>query len=395
MLYDITIGLYSVALRLALPFSTKARLMVRGRKAQRVVPTPHGQPCVVVHCASLGEFEQGRPLVEALRQRYPDARLVVTFFSPSGYEIRKNYDGADAVYYLPLDRPRAVRRFVEALRPTAVFLVKYEYWYHFLAASKAVGAKLYVVSAIFRPSMPFFKPTGGLFRRMLRWFDGVFVQDQASVDLLKGIGIESQVAGDTRFDRVAALAAGQGKELPEAAKFAENSFTVVCGSTWPADEELILEWARQRPDWKFVVAPHEIEQDRIEKFIEASGRKALRYTQKEQAEGGETLLVVDCIGVLSSLYRYGKLAYIGGGFGAGIHNTLEAAAWGVPVLFGPKYEKFREAVDLVACGGGASVSTADELVAAGDRMVQGGAAAGAYVESKIGATRRIMEHIEL
>lgn len=398
LLYDITIGLYAVALRLAYPFVSKARLMVRGRKVEQITPTPDGQPCLVVHCASLGEFEQGRPLIEALRAQYPAARLVVTFFSPSGYEIRKNYAGADAVYYLPLDRPRAMRTFVATLRPTAIFLVKYEYWYHFLAAAKAFGAQLYVVSAIFRPSMPFFRPGwrgGGFFRRMLRWFDGIFVQDEASAGLLDTIGVDSIVAGDTRFDRVAALATGQGKELPEVARFVGQDFTVVCGSTWPADEELILAWIAARPEWDFIVAPHELDSARIDKFIAASGRKAVRYTNITQATGDETLLVVDCIGILSSVYRYGQLGYIGGGFGAGIHNTLEAAAWGIPVVFGPKYEKFREAVDLIACGGGCSITDSQTLIEAGDQMVGRGPAAGGYVGRKIGATQRIIDQIAL
>lgn len=398
LLYDITIVLYALALRLAFPFVAKARLMVRGRRAQRVVETPDGQQCIVVHCASLGEFEQGRPLIEALRAKYPAARLVVTFFSPSGYEVRKNYAGADAVYYLPLDCPRVVGQFVSALRPTAVFLIKYEYWYHFLAAAKSTGAKLYVASAIFRPSMPFFRPVwrgGGFFRQMLGWFDGVFVQDEQSVALLEHIGVGSVVAGDTRFDRVAALAAGQGQELADIKRFVADDFTVVCGSTWPADEALILEWLAARPDWKFIVAPHELDRGRIDRFIAVSGRKAVRYTEKERAVGDETLLVVDCIGILSSVYRYGQLAYIGGGFGVGIHNTLEAAAWGIPVLFGPKYEKFREARELIACGGGCSIISGSTLIEAGDRMIGQGAKAGAYVAQKIGATARIIERITL
>lgn len=352
----------------------------------------------MVHCASLGEFEQGRPLVEALRAQYPEARLVVTFFSPSGYEIRKNYAGADAVYYLPLDTPRAARRFVAQLQPDRVFFVKYEFWRNILRALHRSGARVYLVSGIFRKDMTFFRSAwagGNFFRSILGSFDHFFVQDEASASLLASIGLGDRVtvAGDTRFDRVAGLA--QSAPRNEAVeRFVGDSFTVVAGSTWPEDEALLIELMAARPDWKFVVAPHEISSERIDRFMADSGRKAIRYSNISAAQGDETLLMIDSIGLLSSLYRYGQLAYIGGGFGAGIHNTLEAAAWGRAVVFGPRYTKFREAVGLVECGAAISVTTADELKDAMATLSSSwrtvGDLAAAYVQSHIGATSIIM-----
>lgn len=390
-------------------FSARARLMVRGRRGQNFRDEGTGtglgagagkRETIMVHCASLGEFEQGRPLVEALRAQYPEARLVVTFFSPSGYEIRKNYAGADAVYYLPLDTPRAARRFVAQLQPDRVFFVKYEFWRNILRALHRSGARVYLVSGIFRKDMTFFRSAwagGNFFRSILGSFDHFFVQDEASAALLASIGLGDRVtvAGDTRFDRVAGLA--QSAPRNEAVeRFVGDSFTVVAGSTWPEDEALLIELMAARPDWKFVVAPHEISSERIDRFMADSGRKAIRYSNISAAQGDETLLMIDSIGLLSSLYRYGQLAYIGGGFGAGIHNTLEAAAWGRAVVFGPRYTKFREAVGLVECGAAISVTTADELKDAMATLSSSwrtvGDLAAAYVQSHIGATSTIMDY---
>lgn len=406
LLYNISIHLFSVLLWCAQPFVAKARLMVRGRRGQRFCPSDGSRTTdkvICVHCASLGEFEQGRPLIEAIAKRYPSYRLVLTFFSPSGYEIRKNYSGVDAVYYLPLDTPRATRRFARELAPDVVIFVKYEYWYNILRQLKLHGAKIYVVSAIFRPTMSFFSPTwkgGVFFRNMLRLFDAIFVQDEASVSLLGTIGLSSNVilAGDTRFDRVADLV-DSAKELPEVDRFVDRSFTVVCGSTWGPDEELLTQLMHSKPEWRFIVAPHEISSERIEKMIAQSGRKAVKYSQIGATAGDETLLVVDCIGILSSLYRFAGIAYIGGGFGVGIHNTLEAATWGVPVVFGPSYERFREAVGLVDCGAARSIASYDELRLAMDYFHDNRAVCGAlssgYVASNIGATDRILDLMDL
>lgn len=376
----------------------------------------HGQGTLWVHCASLGEFEQGRPLIEALRTKYPAGtpqyrRIVVTFFSPSGYEIRKDYMQADAIYYLPADTPGNARRFVAALRPQTAIFVKYEYWYNYLSALRNSGAKSYVVSAIFRPGTVFFRDNamGRFMRRTLGLLDHFFVQNEASKQLLETIGFGAErvtISGDTRFDRVAALAAG-APELPLVAAFAEGTEApvMVCGSTWPPDEEILLELMKAHPEVKFIIAPHELDSARIDNLIVRSGRKGLRYTHLSETTPvtelrEATLLVIDTIGILSGVYRYGRLAYIGGGFGRGIHNTLEAATWGMPVLFGPNYTAFAEAVELVDVGAAAPVRNAGELLktvgewtADPGALAFRGAAAESYVRSRTGATRIILAAI--
>lgn len=385
--------------------------MIAGRRGQYFGSDTHAsrstegearQLCICVHAASLGEFEQGRPLIEALRARYPDSRLVLTFFSPSGYEVRKNYSVVDNVYYLPLDTPKAARRFARELKPDMVFFVKYEYWNNILRELKRVGARVYVVSAIFRPSMSFFRPAwraGAFFRSILKVFDKIFVQDAHSAELLASIGFSDNVivAGDTRFDRVARLV-DSSNTLPDVESFVGDSFTVVCGSTWGEDEDLLLEAMAKNKGWKFIVAPHHIDQSRIDRFIAQSGRSAIRYSKIGERTGLETLLVVDCIGILSSLYRYGAVAYIGGGFGAGIHNTLEAATWGMPVIFGPKYEKFHEAVELIESGAARSITSSEELCQAmadfARNHISTGSIAKQYVCRNIGATDRILAEVQ-
>lgn len=421
-LYNCSIHAFSLGIGLGALFNRKARLLNRGRRGllsrieKEEAGAHRGLGTVWVHCASLGEFEQGRPLIEELRRRHPAGtpeyrRIVVTFFSPSGYEIRKNYDGADAVYYLPGDTPENARRFVAAVRPEAAIFVKYEYWYNYLSALRANGAKAYVVSALFRPDMVFFRDNGmGRFmRKTLGLLDRFFVQNEASKELLATIGFGPEqvtVSGDTRFDRVAALASA-APELPSVAKFVGNTQTpvMVCGSTWPPDEEILLELMKAYPEMKFIVAPHELDSARIDSLIERSGRRGLRYTALSESTPEAklreaTLLVIDTIGILSGVYRYGQIAYIGGGFGRGIHNTLEAATWGMPIAFGPKYKAFAEAVELVELGAAASVSDAGDLI----RTVNGwlsdpgglafkGAEAESYVRSRTGATRIILDAI--
>lgn len=421
-LYNFSIRAFSLGIGLGALFNRKARLLYRGRKgllrrieqAERTVD--HGEGAIWVHCASLGEFEQGRPLIEALRAKYPVGtaeyrRIVVTFFSPSGYEIRKNYDGADAVYYLPGDTPGNARRFVEAVRPETAIFVKYEYWYNYLTALRGSGAKSYVVSAIFRPDTVFFRDNamGRFMRRTLGLLDHFFVQNEASKQLLGTIGFGPErvtVSGDTRFDRVAALAAG-APEQPVVAAFVEGTQApvMVCGSTWPPDEDILLELMAAHPEMKFVVAPHELDSTRIDNLIARSGRLGVRYTSLSADTPAAdlraaTLLVIDTIGILSGVYRYGRLAYIGGGFGRGIHNTLEAATWGMPVLFGPNYKAFAEAVELVEVGAAAPVRSAEELLRivgewTADPAVLAfkGAAAESYVRSRTGATGIILTAI--
>ena len=405
LLYNSGIYLTNAAIRLAALFNPKARLWVRGRKGifdklARTVDS--GADIAWFHAASLGEFEQGRPVIEAFRKACPGYKILVTFFSPSGYEIRKNYPAADYIFYLPPDTPRNVRRFMAIVRPKIAVFVKYEFWVNYLLAMKQAGTKLYLISSIFRDGQIFFRPYGGLFRSALRAFRHIFVQNDSSRNLLKSIGIEQvSVAGDTRFDRVYEIAQ-QAKRLPEIERFAADAPVFIAGSTWPPDEELLVGLIERYPDVKFIVAPHEIDPARIEKFCERISRPALRYTQltpqSDLAAAG--VLFVDTIGILSSVYRYGRWGYIGGGFGAGIHNTLEAATFGLPLAFGPRYGKFREARDLVTLRGAASIASAEELERwfAGlhddpDATGRSGTICKEYVLQHKGATARIMDEI--
>ncbi len=387
-------------------FNGKVRAMVRGRQQQRAQLTAWHKEhvegdseVIMIHCSSLGEFEQGRVLISALREKYPTAQLVLTFFSPSGYNACKSFEGVDAVFYLPFDTRRAVRTFLRAVSPSKVFIIKYEYWYNLLRELKSSGSELYLVSAIFRSRSAFFSsyaPVRNFYRSMLSFFTTLFVQDSASAELLSQMGYTHNVmvAGDTRFDRVYELSS-QAKANAFVEQFVSetSSPVVVCGSTWAADEELLLRVMHLRPQWRFVVAPHEIHEAQIKRFIEQSGRSSARYSSSV-VSSHDTLLVVDTIGVLRSLYRYATVCYIGGGFGSGIHNTLEAAVWGKPVVFGPRYEKFREAHQLISCGGGFSVSDFEGLLSVLDAMVEDGSVASQcsklYVETEVGATARII-----
>lgn len=422
LLYNCSIHAFSLGIRLGALFNRKARLLHQGRRGllrrieQAEALTDPGKGAIWVHCASLGEFEQGRPVIEALRARYPIGtpeyrRIVVTFFSPSGYEIRKNYDQADAVYYLPADTPGNARRFVAAVKPQTAVFVKYEYWYNYLRALHNADAKTCVISAIFRPGTVFFRNNspGRFMRKTIGMLDHFFVQNEASKQLLSTIGIGPErvtVSGDTRFDRVVALAA-RAPELPLVARYVRETAgpVMVCGSTWPPDEAILLELMKAHPEMKFIVAPHEPDPARIDSLIAQSGRSGLRYTRLSDTTPEEelrqaTLLVIDTIGILSGVYRYGQIAYIGGGFGRGIHNTLEAATWGMPVIFGPKYTTFAEAVELVKLGAATSVEDAERALATVGEWTSDpaalafkSAAAESYVRSRAGATRIILASI--
>ncbi|MEG1607016.1 MAG: glycosyltransferase N-terminal domain-containing protein [Mucinivorans sp.] len=360
----------------------------------------HGR-CYWVHCASLGEFEQGRPLIEAIKAAEPTSRVVLTFFSPSGYELQRGYPQADYVFYLPSDTKSNAQRFVAALQADVAIFVKYEYWYNYLHELRSSGAKSYVVSAIFRPNMVFFKPWGGFFRQMLLLIDCFFVQNSASKELLSTIKIKSNVvvSGDTRFDRVVSIV-HSAPCSEHVARFTESHFTMICGSTWGEDERLLVELMKLYPEVRFVVAPHEIHEGDIDRLITQSSRRAMRYTQLEQGvifDDEASLLVVDCVGLLSGLYQYGSVAYIGGGFGVGIHNILEAATWGMPVIFGPKYSKFSEAVELIRRGGAFSIANIEQLQAVFVQLQENMAIAGEqcsdYVQSQTGATQIILNSI--
>jgi 3-deoxy-D-manno-octulosonic-acid transferase len=354
--YNITIFLYSVLIRLAAPFNIKARQISEGRNhvfAEIKDKIKLDRPIIWVHCASLGEFEQGRPLIEAIRKLHPQYRIFLTFFSPSGYEIRKNYELADYIFYLPSDTKGNAGKLIDLVKPEKVFFVKYEFWFHYINELKKRQIPLYLVSAIFRPDQQFFKntPWGNWYRQMLFGFSHFFVQDEKSVELLGSIGLTNVTrAGDTRFDRVAEIASN-GKVIPLVEKFKGNSLLVVAGSTWKPDEELLVQFIHNNPEIKFIIAPHETKAGNTDRLINLLKTPVICYTDStEDKVINKQVMIVDTIGILSSIYKYADLAYIGGGFGVGIHNTLEAAIFGMPIVFGPNYRKFNEAATMVKDG---------------------------------------------
>lgn len=365
-LYNFGLTLYVWAIRLVAPRHPKARLWIEGRKdlyrrmAESIDPAAR---IVWVHVASLGEFEQGRPIIEEIRRTHPEYKILLTFFSPSGYEIRKNYKGVDYIFYLPIDTPRHARRFLDAAHPEIAIFVKYEFWLNLLAELRRRSIRTYIVSAIFRRNSVFFRLYGGMWRQALESFDVLFVQNEESKKLLAGLGFDNVlVAGDTRFDRVAEIARS-AKHVDIVERFAGDNRLFVAGSTWGPDEELLIRLMNENPGVKFVVAPHEMDESRIARLMAETRGGALRYTQCTPATsyGTRQLLILDTVGLLSSVYRYATWSYIGGGFGVGIHNTLEAATFGLPVAFGPNYAKFKEARDLVTLGAARSIATYEEL----------------------------------
>jgi 3-deoxy-D-manno-octulosonic-acid transferase len=362
VLYNLSIFLYSILIKLAAPFNAKARQISKGRGqvfGTLQAKIEHDRPIIWVHCASLGEFEQGRPVIEAIRGQYPGYRIFLTFFSPSGYEIRKNYELADYITYLPADTKRNAQKLIGLVRPELVFFVKYEFWHHYINELKRREVPLYLISAIFRENQLFFKNSfsGKWYRQMLSGFEHFFVQDDKSVQLLVQIGVTNVTkAGDTRFDRVAEIARN-GKIIPLIEKFKGNSRVVIAGSTWKPDEELLAQYIHSHPEIKFIIAPHETKRGNIERLINLLKTPVVCYTEAtEDSVMNKQVLIVDTIGLLSSIYKYADLAYIGGGFGVGIHNTLEAAIFGMPIIFGPNYLKFHEATSMVKLGVAFSVS---------------------------------------
>jgi len=365
-LYNIGLILYGWLVRLAALRHEKARLWIEGRRdlfRRMAEKIGSDAPIVWIHAASLGEFEQGRPIIERIRRQYPRYKILLTFYSPSGYEIRKNYAGADYIFYLPNDTRANARRFLDIVRPDVAIFVKYEFWLNLLAELRRRGIRTYVVSAIFRRNSIFFRPYGGLWRQALESFDVMFVQTDESKRLLSELGFDNvAVVGDTRFDRVAEIAAS-ARRIEIVERFRGGSRLFIAGSTWGPDEELLVQLMAENPEIKFVVAPHEMEEGRIARLIEAVPGGAIRYTQVTPECGLERmrLLVLDTMGMLSSVYGYAEWGYIGGGFGVGIHNTLEAATFGLPIAFGPNYAKFKEARDLITLGAARSVANFEEL----------------------------------
>ncbi len=402
-LYNTGIHLYSIGARIASRTNPKAKKMTEGQKStfgHLRATLPADGRTIWIHASSLGEFEQGRPLIERLRRLHPDRKILLTFFSPSGYEVRKNYPMADAVAYLPFDTPRNARRFIETVRPSVAIFIKYEFWGNYLQQLHKAAVPVYIISAIFRQGQIFFRPWGGMFRRMLRCFDRIYLQDNESQKLLSGIGIDNTVvAGDTRFDRVTDVMAqtfdiAGGENL--------RSF-IIFGSSWGADEANYIPWLNANRDVKFIIAPHEFDEARVAALCNAIDGNVIPLSQWERHIADIVTppehirgIIVDCFGKLSSLYRYASVAYIGGGHGAGIHNINEAAVYGIPVVFGPNYHKFKEARDLISLGGAfcvenaaATSSTLDRLLSDEACRAEAGKIAGRYIADNIGATDRI------
>lgn len=405
VLYSVLLRIYFILVLVASISNEKAKKWIRGRRGifkKLRTQIPQGENIVWFHCASLGEFEQGRPVIEAYRKKYPSHKILLTFFSPSGYEIRKNYEGADYIYYLPLDTYYNAKRFIDIVKPQAAIFVKYEFWYFYLQALRRNSIPTYVISAIFRPNQAFFRWYGGMFRKMLKGYKQLFVQNQSSSDLLSTIGVSNvTISGDTRFDRVAAIAENV-KQLPIVESFVGDSFALIAGSTWPDDEQLLAQLVNEVSDLKIVIAPHEIGESHIQEILgRLEGKNVIRYTQADAISVQDAqVLIVDTIGILSSVYRFGKIAYIGGGFGVGIHNTLEAATFGLPIVFGPNYQKFQEAKDLVALGGAFSIQNYNQLNEVICRLMKNtltldGASqvSGRYIAKNVGATAKIMQHL--
>lgn len=411
IIYQVVIRVFAFLFRLAAPFNYKIKLGADGRKGlldrlrASFQTQAAGRQVAWFHAASLGEFEQGRPVIEAYRNAYPGHFILLTFFSPSGYEIRKNYNGADLICYLPVDTRSNAREFVKIINPHVAFFIKYEFWFNYLRELRKNGSYILSFSTIFRPNQIFFKPYGGFFREMLGYFDHLFVQNQASVTLLKGVGItNASIAGDTRFDRVRAIASN-ARELPEIGQFKGDSPCLIAGSVWDADMQVLIPALNALAGkLKAIIAPHEIKSEEIAGWRSKLNGRSILYSEVaagQEAEGFD-YLIINNIGMLSSLYRYGNMAYIGGSFGVGLHNILEAATFGLPIVFGDKsYHRFQEAVDLIEKGGAFPIADRDQLFKILENWVNnpfeaqnaGNVSAG-YVQSGTGATELIMRKVQ-
>ena len=412
MIYNLIIYLYLFGVAIYSRFNEKVRKMWRGeREAFRILKEKVDPDAKYVwfHAASLGEFEQGRPLMEQLRKEHPEYKILLTFFSPSGYEVRKNYEGADIITYLPLDTITNARRFLRAIHPVMAFFIKYEFWYNYLHILKHRNVPVYSVSSIFRPDQVFFKWYGRQYGRVLNCFTHFFVQNEQSKELLGKIGIQNvSIVGDTRFDRVLQIKEAS-KQLPVIKAFKQDAKVFVAGSSWPPDEEIFIKYFDKHRDWKLIIAPHVIGEDhlkQIETLLE--GRKVIRYSEyagyAENYDSSDALvnaevLIVNCFGLLSSIYHYGDVAYVGGGFGVGIHNLLEAAVWDVPVFFGPNNQRFQEAQDLKK-GGGFEITNYDDFQKQMDRfmtdeayLAEQGRLAGQFVKGQAGATQEVLSSV--
>ncbi len=404
--YNLFIFVYSIAAWLISPFNAKAKKFFKGRKGLlegiKVAFSQNRQPVAWFHCASLGEFEQGKPMMEAYRKHHPDHQILVTFFSPSGYEQRKNTEAADYVFYLPMDTRANASRFLDIVQPVVVFFVKYEFWYHYLNTINNRNIPLYNVSGLFTPRHAFFKPRAHFQRKMLSFFNHFFVQDQQSNDLLRGIGIENvTVSGDTRFDRVLQTISNPD-HYEEVIKFKGDSTLVIIGSCWPEDMDVLFDFINTSDSGvKFLVVPHSIEDSNVRNLEKGLTVNSSRWTDERQDKTSDKVLIINTIGMLSSLYQYGDLAYIGGAFRDGVHNILEAVAFGLPVIFGNKnLDKFPETLELMELGGAFSIADKNEASDILNELVndvqsreKASEICKRYVKDKTGATDIIIKHI--
>ncbi|GAA5024205.1 3-deoxy-D-manno-octulosonic acid transferase [Marivirga lumbricoides] len=404
-LYQFGIFLLKVLLKIHSTFNSKSRLAVEGRKILfpelKLKMEVNTKNVVWFHCASLGEFEQGRPLIEKFKATFPDYFILLTFFSPSGYEVKKNYEHADYVTYMPLDTIKNAEKFVTMTQPKMAFFIKYEFWYNHLKALSEINCFTYSVSAIFRSNQVFFKFYGSFYRSLLKEIDHFFVQNKSSAALLKGISINNlTITGDTRFDRVIKITTTVKPESPFK-EFAADHNLIIGGSTWEPDIEAIAPFLQQHQDWKAIIAPHDISESNLklhEKHLKVS---SLRYSQlKSEIPDSTQVIIIDNVGMLSRLYQYGKVAFIGGSFGAGLHNTLEAACFGLPIFFGNKnYTKFQEANQLIALGAAIAVNRGEDFknkleeILKDHKLKEMSVKAEKFVNSNLGATDKIMEHV--
>lgn len=403
--YNIFLLVYEFAVRVATLWYPKAKLWIRGRKNWKEKLTSSlkpGEKRIWIHASSLGEFEQGRPLIERLKKDHPSYKIILTFFSPSGYEIMKDYKGADHIFYLPVDGKRNADAFIEILNPSLVIFIKYEFWYYYLQTLKNKNIPVLLVSAAFRKEQPFFKWYGGLFREMLSCYTSIFVQDESSKQLLKQIKVDNVVvAGDTRYDRVANIASSV-KSIPVVERFKDGKKLLIAGSTWPDDENVLKDcMAELTQDWKLIIAPHEIDKDHLSKIQLLFGKHSVLYSQFSDSSFAKKILIIDNIGMLSSLYSYGEIAFIGGGFQKdGIHNILEPAVFGLPVIFGPVYKKFVEANTFFSKGFAFPVSNSYEaidvlykLISNDHQRSQLQQSIRNYMKERIGASDKIISYI--
>lgn len=386
-------------------FSDKVKKMWHGQyqalKILREKVDPNAK-YIWFHAASLGEFEQGRPLMERMRSEFPEYKILLTFFSPSGYEVRKDYKGADIICYLPLDTSRNALRFLRTVRPVMAFFIKYEFWYNYLHILKHRGIPVYSVSSIFRPKQVFFRWYAKPYAQVLKCFTHLFVQNETSRELLAKRGItDVTVVGDTRFDRVLEIKKQQ-KQLPIIEAFKGDRKVFVAGSSWQPDEDMFIHYINEHPEWKLIIAPHVISEEHLQQILQKLSCKTVRYTKTTPEEAAQAdCIIIDCFGLLSSIYHYGEIAYVGGGFGVGIHNVLEAAVWDMPVIFGPNNQNFQEAQGLKRAGGGFDFETYEEfheivsrLMNDEEYLAQSGKKAGKFVKSMTGATEMILNEIK-